>query len=74
MVNNKDKEDILDALEGRKLLKCDKCGCRVFNRTSEVKVHLIKEDDSITDDHITNEEYNYQCNECKKYIIGEELI
>ncbi len=69
------KEDILRALEGKKILLCPHCKCKAFFRNGYANVEITEEDDSLLDT-ITNgfERYRYLCSKCGEEVDVDDMI
>lgn len=75
MDNKGVKEDILRALEGKRILLCPHCKNRVFSRKAYSKVEIIEENDCILDDIVGGfEEYEYVCEKCGEEVSVEDMI
>ncbi len=69
------KEDILRALEGKKILLCPHCKNRVFLRKAWTRVEITEEDDSLLDTMVDGfEEYGYQCAKCNEEVEVDDMI
>ena len=69
------KEDILRALEGKKILLCPYCKHRVFLRKSFARVEITEEDDSLLDTMVEGfEEYKYRCAKCDEEVEVDDMI
>jgi len=64
------KEKIIEALEGKRILKCPSCNHSVFLRKSFARVEVIEDGDNMIDNLVDSvEDYEYSCAKC-----GEEII
>lgn len=69
------KEDILRALEGKRILLCPECKNRVFIRKSYSRVEITEDDDGLLDNMIDGfEKYEYICAKCGMNLDVDEMI
>ncbi len=69
------KEDILRALEGKKILLCPECKNRVFIRKEVMKVEITEDGDGLLDNIVDGlEEYEYCCAKCGEDVRVEDMI
>ena len=69
------KEEIIEALEGKKILRCPLCNHSVFIRKEFTKVEVTDDGDGFTDKEIDVlfDEYVYRCAKCDEEFTKEEL-
>jgi len=69
------KENILRALNGKKILSCPKCSHSVFLRKLSSRVEIIEEEDSLLDNMVDGvEECVYICANCNEEIDEDMMI
>ena len=74
----KTKEEVLNALEGEKVLHCPFCNHNVFTRKMRQlhRVQMIDDGETISDEDADNDyetEYEYECANCGKDVTNLEL-
>lgn len=60
------KEEIVEALEGRRKIKCEKCGETIFKKTMVENVEVWESKEMIEDDYIGVLSVDYKCSACGK--------
>ena len=71
---NETKEELLDALQDKKVLRCPYCKCKVFTRKSLQRVEMIDNGESIEDSEVDSYiDYSYECANCGEDVTEKEL-
>ena len=71
------KQEVIDGLKGKRLMKCPFCNHTKFNRKEFTEVEIENDgEDNLTDNqtNIYFDEYEYRCKKCDKEILEGELI
>lgn len=74
---NQVKKELIDALKGKRWLKCPYCKHNQFIRKEFNIVEISDDGESMTDeivDDVGMPEYEYRCRNCDMDLIEEELI
>ena len=61
--------------EIRRIAKCNRCGCKEFNRKTFELVRIVDIEDCLTDELLSgmNDTYEYVCNKCGKNHTEDEF-
>lgn len=70
------KEDILRALDGKKILLCPYCKHRVFIRKEFTKVEITEDGDGLLDNIVDScwDDYEYRCAKCGEDVEVDDMI
>lgn len=69
------KEDVLRALEGKKILLCPHCKNRIFLRKGYSKVEITEDADCLLDTMVDGfEKYEYNCAKCNEEVEVGDMI
>ncbi len=69
------KEDILRALEGKKIMLCPHCKNKVFIRNELSKVEITEDEDGLLDNMVGGwGDYKYSCAKCHEDVDVDKMI